>query len=326
MNNITDVTREEIFRIIKYGIVVTNEIERLDSYERIYYDEEYEKINMPYYGKMEYIKFFNRIYNLNEIESTDSRFENAGGDIYQHTMSNDDWEWDWFIDYSPFELENGSDEKLLKFISEIFHPAVRDEKQKWKEYLKRFNELLKYDGYEIFVESKVSGRDVYSYRKISCGNSHVLESVQIINESFSSEYIKNQVDIMLSSINDNPADAIGKAKELLESCCKTILDGEDIIIENNWNVQRLAKETAKVLKLTPNDVDDHKKARDTIKQILGSLSAISSGIAELRNSYGSGHGKKSKFKGLTSRHANLAVGASVTAVRFFWDTYKEQQK
>ena len=39
-------------------------------------------------------------------------------------------------------------------------------------------------------------------------------------------------------------------------------------------------------------------------------------MAELRNSYGSGHGKDAKFKGLSPRHARLAVGDGVIVVHF----------
>ena len=38
--------------------------------------------------------------------------------------------------------------------------------------------------------------------------------------------------------------------------------------------------------------------------------------------YGSGHGRSAKFKGLSKRHAELAVGASSTIVRYLWDTYE----
>ena len=46
------------------------------------------------------------------------------------------------------------------------------------------------------------------------------------------------------------------------------------------------------------------------------------GVAELRNMYGSGHGKSYSYQGLEPRHAQLAVGSSITLVRFMWDTYK----
>lgn len=59
------------------------------------------------------------------------------------------------------------------------------------------------------------------------------------------------------------------------------------------------------------------------------MNQIAQNIAELRNQYGSGHGKPATFKGLQPRHANLAVLSSFTLVNFLWDSfqlYKEKQQ
>lgn len=53
----------------------------------------------------------------------------------------------------------------------------------------------------------------------------------------------------------------------------------------------------------------------TVKAILGNLHGIAGNIAELRNAYGSGHGKNASDKGLTVRHANLAVGSRRYIIR-----------
>lgn len=45
----------------------------------------------------------------------------------------------------------------------------------------------------------------------------------------SSEYINKQMCIMLENQSTNPTEAIGKAKELIESCCKTILEQERVV-------------------------------------------------------------------------------------------------
>jgi hypothetical protein len=130
---------------------------------------------------------------------------------------------------------------------------------------------------------------------------------------------------MNETIEKQPYEAIGKAKELFENCCKTILAEKNNPIETNWDVIRLTKETCKVLKLTPDDIDDTERASETIKKLLGNLVAISQAMSELRNTYGSGHGKGASFKGLSSRHARLAVGSAVAAVLFLWETYEDQR-
>lgn len=60
----------------------------------------------------------------------------------------------------------------------------------------------------------------------------------------------------------------------------------------------------------------------TIKAILGNLHGIAGNIAELRNTFGSGHGKSASYKGLTIRHVKLTVGSSITLVNYLWETYE----
>jgi len=44
-----------------------------------------------------------------------------------------------------------------------------------------------------------------------------------IKLEFDNQYMQQQIAQMLESIEKHPSDAIGKAKELVESCCKAIL-------------------------------------------------------------------------------------------------------
>lgn len=62
---------------------------------------------------------------------------------------------------------------------------------------------------------------------------------------------------------------------------------------------------------------------ETIRRLLSNLATITSGIAELRNSYGTGHGKAASSKGLGPRHAKLAVGAASTLAVFLAETHRE---
>jgi hypothetical protein len=80
------------------------------------------------------------------------------------------------------------------------------------------------------------------------------------------------------------------------------------------------------LKLVPEDIPNAAKASSTIKNLLSSLVIIVQGVAELRNLYGTGHGPEGRAKGLELRHANLAVGSSMTLVTFLFDTYKQRKK
>lgn len=63
-------------------------------------------------------------------------------------------------------LKNGNDETLLKFLCQMFHPVVKNEKSDWQAVLITVNELLKADGYEIYEIEKMSNKSVYFYRVI----------------------------------------------------------------------------------------------------------------------------------------------------------------
>lgn len=147
-----------------------------------------------------------------------------------------------------------------------------------------------------------------------------------LKEAFSSDYINKQLNIMLENQATNPTESIGKAKELIESCCETILERSSVAINKDWKLNNLVDETMKLLKVTPEHVSETAKEAKAIKAILGSLKGIASNIAIVRNAYGSGHGKSTSYIGLQERHAKLAIGSSITLVNFLWDSYERQNK
>jgi len=166
MKKISDITRRDIIDVIRTGFIVKdiedNEID--PKYVKNNDHGQYE-IYMPFSGKCKEIEFLSRIYNLDSMQSTDSRFTNARGDIWQHTVNNNDWDDYWFFSDNRFELENGSDDEfLLKFLCEMIHPAVRTKNCPWKSYLRKFNEILSPDSYELYASSNISGREVFSFK------------------------------------------------------------------------------------------------------------------------------------------------------------------
>lgn len=142
---------------------------------------------------------------------------------------------------------------------------------------------------------------------------------------FSSEYIEQMAQLMNATIETNPTEAIGKAKELIESCCKTILENLGIEYQHNAELSQLIDMTIKELNLSPKGISDSAKEAESIRALLGNLRAIATNMSTLRNAYGSGHGKSASYKGLASRHARLAVGSSITLVNFLWETYEARK-
>ena len=166
MNKITEITRRDIIDIIRNGFIGSEPESKIDYYEHQYTEEVPVVYHICYHGRLNEIDFLSRVYNLSNMPSTDSRFKDAEGDIWQHTINNDDWEDGWVFTDHRFGLVNGDDETLLKFLCEMFHPVVRNEHQPWKKFLETFNELLKHDGYEIIEKSHISGRSVYGWQTI----------------------------------------------------------------------------------------------------------------------------------------------------------------
>ncbi len=122
-------------------------------------------ITYGFCGRLSEMDFLKRTFDLKKLPSFDNRFENAEGDIWQHTVNNDDYEDGWVFEDERFELLNGEDEILLNFLCSVFHPAVRYENGYWKEFLYDINELLRKDGYELYPENKISERNVYGWKK-----------------------------------------------------------------------------------------------------------------------------------------------------------------
>ena len=147
----------------------------------------------------------------------------------------------------------------------------------------------------------------------------------IKKELFTSTYLQNEIDLMINEIESNPTDAIGKSKELIESCCKTILSEMNIEYDKKWDLSALTNKTLELLKLTPNTISDDNPVSSQLRAICGNLRGIVTKLAEIRNVYGSGHGKEDEFKGLEERHAQLAVGCSATFCLFVWNTWKKQK-
>lgn len=78
-------------------------------------------------GRLDETAFLSRLYDLQKLPSTDGRFKDAEGDIWQHRVNNHDWEDDWIFYDSRFELQTGDDEIFLRFLCETIHPVVRQD-------------------------------------------------------------------------------------------------------------------------------------------------------------------------------------------------------
>jgi hypothetical protein len=130
-----------------------------------------------------------------------------------------------------------------------------------------------------------------------------------------------EIERIEKMIDSDPALAIGTAKELVESCCKSILTKRQITFSRGADLPELTKLLAKELKLVPDGITESVKGADNVRRILQNLGSIAHNLAELRGLYGTGHGRDGSHRGLTPRHARLAVGAAITFIEFVAATH-----
>jgi hypothetical protein len=272
-------------------------------------------------GRLDELEFLSRVFDLDTLPSDDKRFRTAGEDIWQHRVNNpDDWPDDWIFRDSRFNLLDCEEETFLRFLCETIHPEVRPDTDKVKRLLEMYNSNLKNDGFEIVEKMRISGKPVFVGRYVGCVTTPGLSMVRNAPLVADSAYVSQQITRMGVAVENDPALAIGTSKELVETCCKTILDECGVAIPGNADLGQLVKLTCKQLKLTPQDIPDRAKAAETVKRLLSNLASLTQGIAELRNHYGTGHGKVAKSKGLEPRHAKLAVGIASTLAIFLMET------
>jgi hypothetical protein len=93
--------------------------------------------------------FLARIYDLDTMPNSDSRYKTAAGDIWQHRVnSHQGWPVDWVFTDSRFGLRHGDDERVLRFLAEMLHLLVRSDEE----------EVVRHDGV---------GQGVVVIRKVS---------------------------------------------------------------------------------------------------------------------------------------------------------------
>lgn len=131
------------------------ELTRCDIVDALLSDKE-----QPFHGKLDSITFLKKVWNLESMPSQDSRFKNAEGDIWQHTVNN--------YDYDDEELLKGRlkiteipDQQFARFLEACTEPAVVREPQRIEKLATVFSQYLKQDGFEMRKTGQISGRSIY---------------------------------------------------------------------------------------------------------------------------------------------------------------------
>jgi hypothetical protein len=119
----------------------------------------------PFYGKSELIPFLKRIWPLSQMSSTDNRFKDAEGDIWQHTVNNEDWSFSELL-YGRLKIVEIPDEQFARFLETRVHPLFCRDRTRQDFLVQSFNEELKSDKFELQKASELSGRPIYKLARI----------------------------------------------------------------------------------------------------------------------------------------------------------------
>lgn len=273
-------------------------------------------------GRLADVEFLERIFDLRQLPSTDSRFQDAAGDIWQHRVNNpEDWSDDWIYGDNRFNLLSGPSDVFLRFLCEVVHPVVRPDRNEALRLVQHFNDQLRQDGWALVEEEKIAGRPRYVAKPAGMAGGRAVSRARTVADALDAGWMQKEIERLENAVDRDPALAIGTAKDLVESCCKSILTKRGVAFTTSAGLPDLTKLLAKELKLVPEGVSEQARGVEAVKQVLRSLSAITHHLAELRGLYGSGHGRDGRHRGLEPRHARLAVASAVAFIDFVTETH-----
>lgn len=299
-NQITEVTRRNIIDAISVG-------------------------QWSWSGRFDDVEFLSRLFDLRSLPSKDYRYTTAADDIWKHRIMNDDWSDDWVFYDDRFDLIRGPDEQFLRFLCEMVHPVVRQNPEQVDRLVNLFNEHLARDGWEIAETTRLADKPVYAARPLLVGTGLVVKAAREVAFVLDAAYVSQQITRMESAVHSDPELAIGTAKEFLETVCKTILSERGVAYDKDEKLPKLVKQTVNELKLVPGDLLNVEQAADDVRVLLKNLGAIGHHLAEIRNPFGTGHGKEARHSGLEPRHARLAVGAASTLGVFLFECHRNEK-
>lgn len=187
------------------------------------------------------------------------------------------------------------------------HPEMPD----WdpSEIIGRIRRLFGRDGYAIDDQGRIFG-----------GPSVVLKR-EHLDDLRDADVIIEHLDRIDHAVSrDDPGLVIGSAKELVESTAKLVLRERNVPFDNADDLPNLARKAEESLRPHPSQASPGPDGSQAVRKILGAALTITGGIAELRNDYGTGHGREAVVAGLGPRHARLAVNGARLWCQFMLDT------
>jgi len=179
----------------------------------------------------------------------------------------------------------------------------------------RLRRLFERDGYQLHDGGRITGGPAVVIAENFLAN---LTDPAVIREHL--DRIGHAIE------KDDPAQAIGSAKELIESTAKLVLRERGATYSDADDLPQLVYQAQVALAVHPSAKAAGPDGSDAVKKILGATVTVTAGLAELRNrGYGTGHGPGAARTGLGTRHARLAINAAKLWCEFMLDTLTDSK-
>ena len=169
-----------------------------------------------------------------------------------------------------------------------------------------------YEGRRQFIDAEF--KKVMAELELSVNQQD--DTVKRSTEMISGGYIAKQAEAMAAMQKKDPAGTIVKAKELVETVCRTMLDERKESYKKEDDVSSLVRKVTKTLRITPAGHSPEGPLAETVKKMLSGLREAVNGLTELGSACGNGRNGKSTEE----RHAKLAAGCAVALAQFLWDS------
>ena len=124
----------------------------------------------PFHGQMDLVAFLKRVWDLSSMPSTDRRFKDAAGDIWQHMVNNSDWAYDYLLQ-QRLDILSSDDKTFLRFLETCLHPLAVVDDAEARLLAAKLNSLIEKDGYSLVVSERISGRAIYKAVELGTGAS-----------------------------------------------------------------------------------------------------------------------------------------------------------
>ncbi|MBG1230902.1 abortive infection family protein [Aestuariivirga litoralis] len=182
------------------------------------------------------------------------------------------------------------------------------------------NNALEADGFTVTI---VNGKALLVARQ---AGGVIVGNIVTKATTLNFDTVENEIARALVNLTSDPEDAVTAACSLLEAVFRSILIELDLTLPPKKDIDGLWKAVQQPLQLSPGLSGLPTVIEQDMRQVLGGLNTVVSGIGALRTHAGDAHGREKGYQRIEPAIARFAVNAAGTAALFIIETWERLQK